>query len=185
MKKQDLSDNIFKVWPSNPAPGTSWMSPPYTSVRIDAIHGLEAYDQARLMDETTFLQDFHRNTRAIDSFLNGKKRRYPTNHPEEGIPDNVYFLTLDKLRQALDSYKQVANSGVPDQEQRNAAARDLLSDLENIVDIGMTQMTNASGFYGFDQIRAKEEIAYRQALKKQLDGLGNNISQLDALAHTR
>lgn len=186
VKRPDLSDAIFNAWPDNPVPGTAWMTP-YTSLRVDNIHGWENYDQTRLLNETTFLQEFHRDTRYLDSFLNGKKRRStaPPAHPDEGVPDNLYFLAYDKLRQAVDNYKQIANSGVPDQEQRNSAARVLFSDLENIVDIGMTTLTDASSFYSFDQIRAKEEIAYRQAIKKELDGLGGNIAQLDSLARTR
>jgi hypothetical protein len=48
----------------------------------------------------------------------------------------------------------------------------------------MATIQNSNGFYSFDQQRAKDEIAYRKALKAELDEISNNVSRMGSLPRT-
>jgi hypothetical protein len=45
----------------------------------------------------------------------------------------------------------------------------------------MDTIQQADNFYSFDQQRARDEIAYRKALKKELDNISTNISRMSSL----
>jgi hypothetical protein len=45
----------------------------------------------------------------------------------------------------------------------------------------MDAIQQPDNFYSFDQQRAKDEIAYRKALKKELDNLSSNVSQMSSM----
>ncbi len=42
-----------------------------------------------------------------------------------------------------------------------------------------------TGFYAFHKARAGEELAYRAAIRKELEGLSNNLRQVDDMARSR
>jgi hypothetical protein len=48
----------------------------------------------------------------------------------------------------------------------------------------MDAIQNPNSFYSFDRQRAKDEIAYRKALKTELDSIGKNVSRLGSLPRT-
>ena len=97
-KRVDVSLLLAKAWQGNPAPGAANIIPFY-GVRIGGVTNWEVYDPARFLAETTFLKQFHTNTRGLDSYLNGHK------HGENGSgPDDRFYLTNGKLRSAQDTY---------------------------------------------------------------------------------
>ena len=49
----------------------------------------------------------------------------------------------------------------------------------------MTALQEMTNLYAFDRTQAQEEIAYRKALKQELDDMSNNIVRLDNLARSR
>ena len=48
----------------------------------------------------------------------------------------------------------------------------------------MEAIQNSNNFYSFDQIRAKDEIAYRKALIAELNQINDNDSRLGSLPRT-
>ena len=70
-------------------------------------------------------------------------------------------------------------------DQRLEAAKELLFDLEGVADTDVSTLQEMNKLYAFDQIWAQEELAYRKALKKELDDLSNNIVRLDNIARSR
>jgi hypothetical protein len=181
-KKVDVSTDLAKAWAANPAPGSASIIP-YFGLRLDGVPGWETYDSARFLAETLFLQQFHQQTRCLDSYLNGRRHRSRNESETEGPPDTRYFLKDDKVRFANDTYKQQANGA--DQGQRLDAARELLFDLDGIADTNLKTLQDMTNLYAFDAAWAREELAYRVALKKELENLGSNIVRLDNIARAR
>jgi hypothetical protein len=186
-KKLDVSNALAMAWTANPAPGSTGINP-YFGLRLSGVQGWETYDGARFLTETLFLKQFHQDTRCLDSYLNGRdltarRRRWRDTSEDQGAPDNQYFLNNLKLREANNTYKQLANGA--DQNQRLEAAKELLFDLEGVADTDVSTLQEMNKLYAFDQIWAQEELAYRKALKKELDDLSNNIVRLDNIARSR
>ena len=106
----------------------------------------------------------------MDSYLNT-----PRNSPNA----SKLYLTDDKLREAIENCIQ--HSSGADGAQRKEAYTELLSDLNNLADVDMAPIQDRNSFYSFDRQRAKDEIAYRQALKKELDFIGDDVGRLGGL----
>lgn len=181
-KKVDVSNTLAMAWTANPAPGSAGIIP-YFGLRLNGVQGWETYDGARFLAETLFLKHFHQDTRCLDSYLNGRRHRWQNDNVDRGAPDTQYFLNNLKLREANDTYQQTASGA--DQDQRLDAARELLFDLESVADTDMDTLQAMNNLYAFDQVWAQEELAYRKALKKELDDLSNNIVRLDNIARLR
>ena len=178
----DVSANLAKAWPANPAPGSAGIIS-YYGLPLYGVRGWETYDWPRFLAETSFLKQFHEDTRCLDSYLNGHRRRVRYAGDDSGLPDNRYFLNNTKIRAANDSFKQSATGG--DRNQQLDMARKLLFDLEDIADTGRSRLEDQNKLYSFDRLWAQKELAYRKALKNELDDLGNNITQLEGLAWAR
>jgi S1-C subfamily serine protease len=151
----------------------------YFGLRIDTVPSWETYDPARFQNETLFLKAFHETSRALDSYLNGaryEKARLTSENIEEGEPNSKYYLKNDKIRAVDQEFRQQADGA--DQSQRLDAQREGVMDLEGLADQDMASIQNPANFYAFDEIRAKEEITYRQALKKELESMEDKISEL-------
>lgn len=179
-KQIDLSENIAKAWPANPPPGSGGIH--YFGLRLTGVQSWETYDWNRFLSETLFLKQFHENTRCLDSYLNDRLRRPQETDDNKAFPYNPYFLNSIKICTANDAYKQSANGG--DKNQRLDAATELLFDLQGIADTNMNTLQGMN-LYSYNRTCAQEEIAYRKALKKELDDLGNNISRMDDIARSR
>ena len=179
VKNVDLSNFIAKNWTANPAPGSSGVFP-YYGLRLDGTKDWQALDPARFLAETTLLKKFHHDTRCLDSYLNGHRRREFDDAYTVGLPDYQYYLNSPELRAAIDNYKHLADAA--DRDQRLDATRELLSDLDTIAATDLDKLQNNSAFYAYDKARAREEITYRLALKKELDDLGSNLIRLDDIA---
>jgi len=141
----------------------------YFALRLDNVPKWETYDWNRFQTETLFLDQFHKRSQCLDSYLNASK----TN-------SSKLYLTDDKLRDAIDSCTQEANGG--DVSQRKEAVTELLTSLNSLTDTDMDAIENPNNFYAFDQQRAKDELDYRQALKKELAFIGEDFDRLTSMA---
>ncbi len=56
-------------------------------------------------------------------------------------------------------------------------------DLGTFADTGVKQLEG--GFYAYNQARAKEELAYRRALRKEIEDFGGNLPAFDAVIRDR
>jgi hypothetical protein len=182
VKRVDLSDTIAQAWPANPAPGSSGIIP-YYGLRLTGIGHWEDYDPARFLSETVFLKQFHTDTHCLDSYLNSRRHRSIEDVEANPHPPSAFYLNNPKLRDAVDTYKRF--SGGADENQRLDATRELLSDLIGIADTDVATLQSWNSPYSFDQAWAQEELAYRKALRKELDDLTDNLARLDLIARTR
>ncbi len=150
----------------------------YFGLRLDTVPKWETYDWNRFLAETTFLKDFHEKSRCLDSFMNGaayEKARLAS-ADENGPPNSRYYLRNEKIEAARDNcHKRSVDA---DTSQRLEASRELVMDLENIAGADMADIQNPANFYSFDLLRAKQEIGYRNALRKEIDTYGNKLSDL-------
>lgn len=181
-KQVDFSPALAMAWPANPAPGSAGIFP-YFGLRLDGISNWETYDWSRFLEETLFLKKFHDDTRALDSYLNGRRRKGKGPADQHGPPDNRYFLNNTQLRAANDTNKQFANGA--DENQRLEAAKELLFDLQGIAETDVTTLQETNSPYAYDRISAQEELAYRRAIQKELDDLSNNLPRLDNITRDR
>jgi hypothetical protein len=181
-KKVDLSEEIAKGWQANPAPGSATIFPFY-ALRLKGVAGWELLDLGRFLTETQFLKDFHETTRCLDSYLNGRRHRSYGLDGADGPPDSHYYANNAKLVSASDTYKKFALGA--DRNQGLDAARELLFDLEAVADSDVDQLQASNGTYAFDRLRAQEELAYRKAIRSELDQLSDNIPRLDTIARAR
>lgn len=138
------------------------------ALRLDDVPGWETYAWDKLQNQTIFLENFHRRTRCLDSYLNGDD--------EDG---SKLWQSDDKLKSANASFLQNAAGGDP--SQRASALHQLLFELGVAADQDMDQIGQPGNFYSYEQKRANEEIAYRQALKAQIDSYGDNVSRFNSV----
>jgi hypothetical protein len=175
-KRVDLTDGVAKAWTSNPVPGAAGIAPFY-GLRLTGVTKWEEIDLSRFLAETQLLKQFHLNTRARDSYLNGRKF-----HIEDGPPDNKFYLGNSTLLDASNTYKQFATGA--DRNQRLEAAQELCSDLLSMADADLPTV-QTSALYNCNQQRALEELAYRKALRAEIEDLSSNIPRLDNIARSR
>jgi hypothetical protein len=180
-KKVDVSLLLAKAWQPNPAPGSATIIP-YYAVRLGGVQNWETYDPDRFLQESSFLKQFHANTRCLDSYLNGRKHG-ENNNGSDGPPDDRLYLTNGKLRSAQDSYHALANGA--DENQRLEGARELIFELQTFAATDLATLQGMKNLYVYNQGWAREEIAYRIALKKELDDLSNRLSSMDIIARSR
>jgi hypothetical protein len=150
----------------------------YFGLRLDTVPRWEPYDWKRFLSETTFLKNFHDQSRCLDSFMNGAsyEKAHVVSDDEFGNPDSQYYLRDDKIEQAYDNFhKETADT---ENSQKLDAVRGLIFDLEGIADSDMAAVQNPKNFYSFDQLRAAEEIKYRKALRAEIENIGGKLSDL-------
>ena len=72
-------------------------------------------------------------------------------------------------------------SGSADTAQQLDALRELLGNIVYAANADVGTIQNANNFYSFDRQRAKEEMAYRQALIDELNRISSNVDRLGHL----
>jgi hypothetical protein len=88
-----------------------------------------------------------------------------------------------QILSAADNYRKFASGA--DRDQGLDAARELLNDLQTVADTDVDRLQSFSPAYAFDRGRVQEELAYRKAIKAELDVLGDNIPRVDMIGRTR
>jgi hypothetical protein len=155
----------------------------YFGLRLDTVPKWETYDPVEFQTETTFLDQFHAQSRRLDSYLNSSARNdaQANDADENARPSSTFYLTDDKIVKAHTDFMQQANGG--DGSERLDAFRAWLFTMDNIADTNLAAIQNPNNFYSFEQQRARQELAYRQALKKELDSFNDDISRAESLGH--
>jgi hypothetical protein len=137
--------------------------------RFDNVHGWETCDAAKLQVQAQFLESFHQHSRTLDAYLNGTGDER----------DLKLWKSDDKMKSANETFLQGIVGGDP--AQRSDALHQLLFELGVVADTDMDQVQQPANFYGFQELRARDEIAYRQALKAQLDSYGDDIARFNSV----
>jgi hypothetical protein len=147
----------------------------YFGLRLDNVSTWEVYDWRRYQTETQFLDEFNHKSRCLDSFLNGSDSPNADNSDFKN-----YYLNDEEIKTAYANFQQ--ETGGSDSSQKLDALRGLVTDLRNVADSNINDIKNLNNFYSFDQQRAKDALAYRTALGKELDSVSNDVSRLGSLA---
>jgi hypothetical protein len=156
----------------------------YFGLRLDTVPQWETYDPTRFLSETTFMEQFHQQSRCLDSYLNSSDKTdnsASSGGDDSDQPSSKLYLTDAKIVKADDQFYQQAGGG--DASQRLDAFRGWVFSLDSIADSDMSSIQDMSNFYSFDQQRAREEISYRKSLKIELDSFGDDISRVQSLGH--
>jgi S1-C subfamily serine protease len=151
----------------------------YFGLRLDTVPKWEPYDWNRFLAETIFLRNFHEASRGLDSVLNGsryERANLAVSNGDEDFPSSHYFLRNDRLKSLMEDYHQRTTD--VDKSEQMDVGREIVSDLQDIANADMDVIQRAGNFYSFDQTLAKREIEYRSALKKELDNMGDHLSDL-------
>ena len=173
--KVDMSTDLDKAsFASRHSAITSSMR--YFGLRLDTVSEWVPIDSREFQIETAFLDEFHRQSTSLDSYLNSSDKNQANNS------DTKPYLNDQRVMRANASFLQ--QTAGADTAQRVEALKGLLFDLQNIADLDVTQIQNEANFYSFERDRAREELAYRKALKDELDSIGNNVDRLGSLPHT-
>jgi hypothetical protein len=156
----------------------------YFGLRLDTVSAWVPIDSRRFQIETAFLDQFHEQSRRLDAYVNARTNNQPT-YPPRGFyrRDNPVissiYLSDEKIMRANANFTQQASGG--DTAQRAEALRGLLFDLQCVADLNMDQIQDPANFYSFDQERARDELAYRKALKDELDAIAGDPDRLNNL----
>jgi V8-like Glu-specific endopeptidase len=172
--KVDLSNSLDKTSFANRQSAIS-STMRYFGLRLDTVTEWIPIDWTRFQTETTFLELFNKQSRSLDSFLNPPSK----DSTDASSPDANLYLDDKKIVAARDSFRQQASG--TDGAQKVEAFKELLFDLNDVADTDMPAIQNMENFYPFDRPRARDEIAYRKALKSELDDIGNDVSRLNGL----
>ncbi len=178
--KVDISDDLDKTSFASRNSAISG-SMRYFALRLDTVPAWIPIKPADFQVETTFLDEFQEQSRRLDAYLNSSDNSQGGNTASGNSGDDSSKIYLDdkKIMRANDSFEQQSNGA--DTGQRLEALRGLLSDLQSIADINLTQMQNDGNFYSFDLARVHDELDYRKALKAELNSIGGNVDRLGGL----
>jgi hypothetical protein len=154
----------------------------YFGLRLDTVPSWEPYDLTRYQNETAFLDEFHEQSRRLDSYLNSTSDTDGNNaNADSSVPSSKLYLSDEKICKAQDDFTSAVSGA--DAAQRMDAAREWLFAMSNIVDLNLGPIQDPNNFYQFDRQRAQEEAAYRKALKAELDSFGDDLSRIQGVAH--
>ena len=137
----------------------------YFGMRLDNVPSWIPIDWDRFQTEGLFLQQFHDQSLHLDAYLNAPD--------SDKSPEALSYLKDDRILKAIDTYNKNF-----DGDGRLAAGKAMVFDLQGIADKNMDQIQVPENFYSFDQALAANELAYRKALKKELDAIGDNLDRL-------
>lgn len=145
----------------------------YFGYRLDNVPAWETYDWRQFQNETAFLDQFDQRSKCLDSYLNA---------PDDSKPEDTVWQQDEKIVKANSDYFDQTNGA--DTAQRLDALRLMWGAISDIADTGMETIQNPNNFYSYEQQRARDEIAYRKALKVELDQVNNNVTRLGGLPRT-
>ena len=176
-EKVDLSDDLDKTsFASRNSAISGQMR--YFALRLDTVTQWIPVDARSFSVETQFLDQFEDQSERLDAYLNRSDSNNGSPNPNGGDDKSKIYLNDEKIMRAENNYQGSASGG--DTEQHIEALRSLLFDLQGVADLNYDKIEDMNNFYPFDRDRARDEMAYRKALKDELDSIGNNI---DRLAH--
>lgn len=150
----------------------------YFGLRLDTVTKWETYDPARYQTETIFLDQFDKQSRSLDSYLNST-----TPGSSAGADsDAKLYLSDEKIMSAHNNFRQ--DLGGADTASQIDALRRLGFDLNSIAIRDIDQIQNMDNFYSFDRQRARDELAYRKALQAEIDDFSSDVNRIQHLPRT-
>jgi hypothetical protein len=165
----DLSNDLDKTsFSSRNSAITS--SVRYFGMRVDTVPKWEPMDLRQFENETAFLDNFDAQSRRIDSFLNSKGGT---------DADAKLYLTDDHIMSAAQAFHDQLSGS--DTSQQIDALRQLGFALSSVADRDVQSLQNTGNFYSFDQQRARNELAYRTALKSEIQDFTSNVNRISDL----
>jgi hypothetical protein len=180
----DLTDSLDKAsFASRQSAISSKMR--YFGLRLDTVPSWVPLDWNRFQAETAFLDNFNKQSRSLDSYLNRpdpNQNQYQQQSSQDTSPDANLYLQDKKIQSARDSFHQ-QNDGSGGAQQVQAF-RELIFDLDGIADSDLPAIQNLANFYSFNQERAKGEAAYRKALRAELDDIGSDVGRMNGLVRS-
>ncbi len=152
----------------------------YFALRLDTVTQWIDVDPKAFGIETAFLDQFEQQSERLDAYLNRSDTNNNDNPNGNSSQENSkIYLNDDKIMRAENNYQSNASGG--DTAQHIEALRSLLFDLQGVGDLNYDKIQDMNNFYPFDRERARDEMAYRKALKDELDSIGNNVERLGHL----
>jgi S1-C subfamily serine protease len=147
----------------------------YFGLRLDNVPMWETYDLNRFLAETDFLEQFHRESRCLDSLMNGLRyvqANMAVGDADDEYPTPQFYQTDARLNTAMVNFHQQVTDA-----DRMDANRELYSDVNDVAAGGVDEIRKPDNFYGFDRQLAKQELAYRQLLQKELEASSDRLDQ--------
>jgi len=141
----------------------------YFGYRLDTVPSWEPYDQRRFVDETLMLKAIHQKSCALDASMNGSIND-GAKVPDEP-PDTTYYSTLEKIRPTAEKWHNAVEGA-----EKQSALRELVWMLGTVANEDVSAIQNPGSLYTYDQPRAKFELGYRDAIKKEIERLTTTIN---------
>jgi S1-C subfamily serine protease len=151
----------------------------YFGLRLDTVPKWEPYDPRQYQNETAFLDEFEKQSQRLDSYLNSKQNG---NSPQTGSDNAQLYETDDKIMGASRAFHEQLNG--TDTGAQIEALRQLGFTLDGIADKNVVTLQNTNNFYSFDQLRARDELAYRKALKVEIQKFASDVNHIADLPRT-
>jgi V8-like Glu-specific endopeptidase len=142
----------------------------YFGLRIDTVPQWQPYDPQIFLTQTTFLEQFHENSRCLDSLLNGQQYE-KLGLVDKGAPDSKYYLHNQRLHDYV--IPHLIEQGATDEMLEEA--RVAVLDCQKFGEEDMPGIENPANFYSFEWKRAKEEAVYRKKLLDELQQINDRI----------
>lgn len=140
----------------------------YFSLRLDTVAGWQPYDPEQFLTQTTYLRNFHENSRALDSLINGA-RNEKSGLVSSGAVDSKVWVSDKEVCDALKQDIFFTPDHQPMLMNVGAARLDVL----NFAQLDMPGVKNQKNFYSFEYKLAGLEAQYRKAIIDELQGLIN------------
>jgi S1-C subfamily serine protease len=153
----------------------------FFAMRVDNVPKWEDLDWKSFQGETAFLDKFDQRSRSLDSFLNSPTPAEGQQLTDEESREANLWRQDTTLVRANEQFEDQATGNV-DSGQKLDALRELLGAIVDAANSDVATIQNVNNFYMYDRQRASEEMEYRQALKNELDRIGNDVSRLGGLA---
>ena len=170
--KVDVSDELDKASYASRNSAISG-SMRYFGLRLDTVTAWVPIDSRRIQNETAFLDQFDKRTRCLDSFLNA---------PNDDKPEDTLWQADPKITRSNSEFFEQATGA--DIAQQLNADRIMWAEITDLADSDMAAIQKPVNFYSFDQQRARDELAYRKALKAELDQINSDVNRLGSLPRT-
>ena len=153
----------------------------YFGQRLDTVPQWETYDWNRFLNETTFLKNFHDQSRCLDSFMNGahyeKEPGWPATDRKTAPEFAILPSGMKKIQTARDNYrKQSQRMRILPKNWMPGGNWSWIS--KGLADADIAAIQNPGNFYSFDRLRAGQEIKYRKYLRTEIESAAGKIADM-------